>query len=144
MFVLWKVMALLFADIQEMIAGELIDGKYSRAAALSVFAIHKPRIFEQGRDANGNLIGQYVDGPYKELRREKGRETGFVNLSMTEQMKRDYQPSLTGLVGYGFTNQFNLDKSYWNEERYDKEIFALSDAEATMFIDLVGQLMFPE
>ncbi len=137
-------MALLFADIQEMIANELIDGKYSRAAALSVFAIHKPRIFEEGKDANGNQIGEYVDGYYKEKRREKGREIGFVNLAMTEQMKRDYQPTQDGIVGYGFTNKFNLDKSFWNEDRYQKEIFALSDAEATMFVDLVGQLMFPE
>jgi hypothetical protein len=133
---------LLFSDIQSMIVNELVDGKYSRMAALSVFAVHKPRIFERGLDAYGSPIGFYVADSVD--KRGKNRGGNIVILSFTEAMKRDYQPTREGIVGYGFSSQVEADKSYWNEERYNTDIFALSDEESTMFIDLLGQLMFPE
>ena len=133
---------LLFKDIQEIIANELVDGKYSRIAALSVFAIHKPRIFEQGRDAFMQQIGTYVAG--SKDKRGADRGGNMVILSFTETMKRDYQPTKAGEVGYGFSSQVELDKSFYNEERYNTKVFALSDEEAATFIDILGQLMFKD
>lgn len=135
-------MALLFEDITAILGQEMVDGRFSRMAALSVFAIHKPRIFEQGLAADGTEIGIYVKNSVNKRGGNRGGEV--VILSFTEAMKKDYQPSTQGDVGYGFSSQVELNKSYWNEERYDKDVFALSDEESTLFIDLVGQLMFPE
>ena len=150
-----KVMAdLFFEDIQEIIAQELIDQKFTRIAALTIFSDHKPRIFEEGIAADGNKIGDYKEGRYKQGREKLGRETGFVNLEGivwvkgqgykgSGQMKKDYGPNTFGPPGFGFTNERNLSVSFEVEKRYGTDIFALTDEEAERFIDLLGQLMFP-
>lgn len=111
--------------------------KASRVAALSCFAIHKPRIFEKGENAEGGKIGQYVpSGKVKKMK--EGHESAFVNLSDTEQMKKDYEPNTTGTVGFGFSNQFNFDKATWNESRYQALIFALTDREEEVYIRVLA------
>jgi hypothetical protein len=137
-------MAVLFQDIEARVTEDLQNKKFTRIAALTVFAIHKPRIFEKGLTANNTRIGEYKDGPYKELRAEKGRETGFVNLAFTEAMKRDYQPTSQGVVGYGFSRQIELDKANWNEERYKAVIFDLSDEEWQLFENTWTKLILGE
>ncbi len=132
----------MFPDVQAKLNEQLRNGKYARIAALTVFAQHHPRIFEEGRAANGSLIGQYVEGPYKKKRAARGRETGFVNLAFTEKMKRDYQPTETGEVGYGFSEQEQFDKSEWNEKRYGKGIFELSQKEMDLFTETFQNALF--
>jgi hypothetical protein len=112
-----------------------------RKAALTVFAIHKPRIFERGINANGGKIGEYKDGPYKAMRAKRGRETAFVNLEMFGSMKKDYQPTKVGVVGYGFSNQKESDKADFNEERYGL-IFELTPEEAALYAQLLSDQIF--
>lgn len=111
-----------------------------RKAALTVFAEHKPRIFERGKAVDGTTRG-YVDGPYKELRRKKGREVNFVNLEFTGQMKKDYQVTTSGTVGYAFTNQINSDKADGEEEYRGKIIFDLTRAEDEMYVRIMDKLI---
>ncbi len=132
----------MFEDVIDRVSDELNDYKFSRIAALTVFAHHKPRIFEQGRNSSGAGIGFYKSDPYRKKRIAKGREVGFVNLSMTEQMKRDYQPSKEGIVGFGFSNQHNLDKANWNEDRYG-DVFELTTEEEEMYLETLSNLLFP-
>lgn len=142
----------LFEPLIDSIAKELQDGKFSRIAALTVFAVHKPRIFEKGLNAAGGVIGTYVAGsmgpPLKTIngvrRGTTNRGGNVVNLSFTEQMKKDYSMTTQGVVGYGFVNQFNFDKATWNEERYNAAIFALSEEEEDLFIETLANLMIPE
>ncbi len=114
-----------------------------RAAALTVFAIHKPRIFEEGRNSKGGKIGKYVSGS-KDKRGDK-RGGKDVILSFTEAMKKDYQPSAAdaNVVGYGFSNQVELDKANWNEERYNQApIFLLTNRETDLYLTTLSDLIF--
>lgn len=132
----------MFPEIQERIREELSTHRYSRTAALTVFAIHKPRIFEEGLAANGSSIGEYTDPAYIQKRRQAGRETGFVNLAFTEQMKRDYLPSDDGKAGFGFSDDEQKAKADFNEKRYGKPIFELSQEEEDLFVDTFEKLLF--
>ncbi len=116
--------------------------RWQRTAALTVFAVHKPRIFEQGLAGDGSGIGEYVDGPYKEKRRKRGREVDFVNLEMFGSMKKDYQPTRSGVVAFGFSNTREAEKADFNEIRYKKEIFVLTDAEAELYTTTLDRLIF--
>jgi len=58
-------------------------------AALNATSLVKARIVNTGVSAEDDLLGAYVDGPYKKHRDETGRRTDFVNLSYTGQMFRD-------------------------------------------------------
>lgn len=121
----------------------------------SVLATQKKRIFEQGQDANASKIGSYSTKPISIARKNQSRQTGktyfpggykeykaaigkgsdTVNLRNTDQMRMDYSVHVLGKgeYGLGFNNQFNFNKSEWNEEKYDKEIFAESSEDAAVF-----------
>lgn len=125
-----------------------------RTALTSVLAVHKPRIFEQGKAANGSKIGTYSTAPasiskkrqarntghsyfkggYSQYKREVGKNPGFVILRDTDQMYADYGvQGSSGTWGIGFTNQFNANKSGWVEEHFNKDIFQLNESEAQVF-----------
>jgi hypothetical protein len=125
------------------------------ASLNTVLASQKKRIFQSGEDANGSKIGTYSTDPISISRKNQSRQTGktyfkegyrqykgltgkgnsFVNLRNTDQMMMDYGVHVLGKneYGLGFNNQFNYDKSEWNEERYSKEIFAESNEEGALF-----------
>jgi hypothetical protein len=134
---------MIFNELIETLSQELVDKKFSRMAALTVFAEYSPRIFEKGIASDGTSIGEYVDGPYKKKRSELGREVGFVNLELTGTFRRDLQPTLTGTVGFAFSNDTNLKISEGLEKRYGKEIFALTEEEQELFKDTIADLIIP-
>lgn len=125
------------------------------AALSTVLAGQKRRIFQEGKDASSSKIGSYSTKPISIARKDQSRNTGktyfkggyreykgligkgnnTVNLRNTDQMMMDYGVHILGRkeYGLGFNNQFNFNKSEWNEERYDKEIFAESDADSKTF-----------
>lgn len=125
------------------------------ATLTTVFAGHKKRIYQQGKDANGGKIGQYSTKPTSISRKNQSRNTGktyfkggyreyksligkgsaFVNLRNTDQEMMDYGVRIIGKnkYGFGFNNEFNFKKSNWNEEHFDKEIFAESQEDARTF-----------
>lgn len=121
----------------------------------SVLSVHKKRIYQRGQDANGSKIGQYSTEPISISRKNQSRNTGktyfkggyreyksltgkgasFVNLRNTDQEMMDYGLRILGKneYGFGFTNDFNFKKSNWNEEHFDKEIFAESAEDERVF-----------
>lgn len=125
------------------------------ATLSTVLAGQKKRIFQTGKDANGSKIGNYSTKPISISRKNQSRNTGktyfeggyrqyksltgkgsaTVNLRNIDQMMMDYGLHILGRneYGLGFNNKFNFDKSNWNEEHFDKEIFAESDADAKTF-----------
>lgn len=132
----------------------ILDDRNIRTAFTSVLAIHKPRIFEKGLAANGSKIGTYstitasiskkrqaratgktyFKGGYAEYKRDVGKNPGYVILRDSDQMYADYGvQGSNGNWGIGFTNQFNANKSGWNEEHFNKDIFKLNDNEAQVF-----------
>lgn len=126
------------------------------ASLNTVLAKQKERIFQKGNDADGSKIGSYSTNPISISRKNQSRNTGktyfkggyreykgltgkgnsYVNLRNTDQMMMDYGVHILGKdeYGLGFTNAFNFNKSEWNEEKYDKEIFAESEEEAKLFL----------
>ena len=132
-----------------------------RIALTSVFAVHKQRIFNKGQAAEGGKIGTYSKTPISIARKSQARTTGttyfkggysayksaigknpgFVNLRNTDQMMMDYtfQVLGNGEYGFGFSNDFNFDKSQWAEEKYKKNIFDESTAEGNLFDKILSK-----
>src|SRR6478736_5262618 len=133
-----KLRKIMFKDI----TSKLDDfEKWQRIAALTVFAVHKPRIFEQGKAADGTSIGKYSPG-YKAKRKSLGKETAFVNLEFYGSMKKDYQVTKSGIVGFGFSNQVEAEKADKNENHFKKVIFDLTNAEAELYTKTLDELIF--
>ncbi len=62
-----------------------------------------------------------------------------VILSLTRQMESDLsvQPTEKG-YGLGYNNSANADKAKWAEDKYKKKIFALTDPEKEMVIEVAN------
>jgi hypothetical protein len=115
----------------------------SRIAALACFATHKPRIFQSGKNAEGEQIGTYVRGSKDDNGNPRGGKK--VILVFTEYMKGDYETTEANesQIGFGFTDPANSDKADWNEVRYDALIFALTDKEEEIYLrTLANELGF--
>lgn len=132
------------------------DDRIYRTALTTVIAVHKPRVFEKGLDGNGQKIGTYGTNPisiakdrqarntgktyfkggYAEYKRAIGKNPGFVNLRNTDQMMSDY--GAVGSKAIGFQNSVNADKSIWMEEKYQKDIFVLSDRELDTYMNVLS------
>lgn len=125
------------------------------ATLTTVLAEQKDRIFNEGKAADNSKIGSYSTEPisiskknqsrnagktyfkggYKEYKGLIGKGNSTVNLRNTDQMRMDYTVHVLGKneYGLGFSNEFNANKAEWNEEKYDKEIFAESSEDAKVF-----------
>lgn len=129
-----------------------------RIALSSVLAIHKPRIFEKGRDGSDAKIGTYSTNPisiakknqarntgktyfkagYAEYKKDIGKNPGFVNLRNTDQMMQDYGLIINGSsYGFGFQNKLNYDKSQWMQTKYAKDIFDNDSKELDVLADVL-------
>lgn len=127
-----------------------------RVALSSVLAIHKPRIFQSGQDANKSKIGKYSTKPISISRKNQARNTGKtyfpggyaeyksaigkggdVNFRNTDQMQMDYGIIQNGNeFGFGFQNNFNFEKSQWLQDKYGKDVFDLSEQELNVLGDV--------
>lgn len=148
-----------FTDLINKIDNAARSESNLRVALTTVLAVHKPRIFEQGFDANGVKIGTYSTKPasiskknqardtgktyfpggYSEYKQAVGKNPGYVILRNTDQMYGDY-----GIIGngFGFQNTENYNKSQWMENKYQRPIFELSGYETNILADvLVDQLV---
>jgi len=65
-----------------------------------------------------------------------------VILSLTRQMENDYavMPGELGW-GIGFNNSHNFDKANWNDERYGKKVYDLTEEELDHAIKLTEELI---
>lgn len=108
-----------------------------RIALSTVLSVHKPRIFERGLAANGSQIGRYSK-KYGEKKSKLGRNPGYVNLRLTDQMYGDYNIIVSGdQYAFGFQNSFNADKAGWVSDLYNKDIFHLSESELDLLMDIL-------
>lgn len=143
--------------IVERVNKAIRSDKSKRTALTTTLAINKQRIFVNGLDANGTKIGTYGTNPisisksrqarntgktyfkggYSEYKSAIGKNPGYVNLTNTGHMQSDYGLIINGdSYGFGFQNQENANKSTWMSEKYDKDIFELSDKELDVFADV--------
>ena len=118
------------------------------------------RVHERGENSDGSQIGTYSKG-YMKVRtdgfqspkiargKRKGQKRPVFNrenskkviLSLTSQMERDLAgtPPIKTERGYGigFSNPDNYDKARWNEDRYGKPIWEVSEKEMQMAKNIV-------
>lgn len=81
----------------------------------------------------------YFDS-YKAFRQAISRETGFVNLRLTENLKFDFTNSLTlsgGIYLTGTKKKENSDKVNGAVDKYGVATFQLSENEKSIFIESV-------
>lgn len=130
--------------------------KAMRVALTSVLAVHKPRIFQSGQDSDKSKIGKYSTKKISISRKRQARDTGHtvfqggyaqykeeigkggdVNFRDTDQMQMDYGIIQNGTeFGFGFQNEQNYNKSQWLQDKYDKDVFDLTEQE----LDLLGDV----
>lgn len=135
------------------------DDRKFRVALTTTLAVHKPRIFQNGQAADGSAIGTYskatasiskknqarqtghtyFKGGYAQYHGEIGKGSSKVILDNFGVMKADYGlQGSNGDYGFGFQNDFNADKSVWNEDHFKKPIFQLSEQEIKLFADTLN------
>lgn len=108
-----------------------LQSKVTQRALQTVHVMTDQRIFRNGIDANGKLIGTYsVD--YQKIRRMNNYPISRkVILQATGQMINDYKFLVLprGNFGSGFSNTKNFQKSIKVEKIYNKKIFQLTPSE---------------
>lgn len=129
--------------------------KAMRTALTTVMAKHKPRIFQSGQDGRNSKIGDYSTKPISISKSKQARNTGktffkggyaeyknaigkggTVNLRNTDQMQMDYQIiASAGQFAFGFSNPENFNKSQWLQDKYNKDVFDISDEELNLLAD---------
>lgn len=149
-------MAKELTDLIQRINKAVRSDKAMRTALTSVLAIHKPRIFQSGQDAAKSKIGTYSTNPISISKKDQARNTGktyfpggyaeykraigkgdTVNFRNTDQMQMDYGIIANGgQFAFGFQNSFNWEKSQWLQDKYDKDVFDLTQEE----LDLLGDV----
>lgn len=151
------------SSLVQRLNNEIRSEKNMRIALSTTLAIHKPRIFERGETAGGSKIGKYstkkasiskksqardtgktyFKGGYSEYKSDVGKNPGFVILRNTDQMYADYGIVSSGNgFGFGFQNEFNANKSGWNEDHFNKDIFQLNDKEIEVVTNTLTALVF--
>jgi hypothetical protein len=110
---------------------EQLGRQIAREVAVSLKPVIAVRIHQEGKDASGEKIGTYKPS-YLELRVSKYKRTAdpTVILSLTKQMENDFSVQETQLgYGLGYNNPLNYQKAQWNELRFNKLIFGLTNEE---------------
>jgi len=157
--------------LQVVVGNPETQKRVSNAAAFTVLAQYKRRIFTDGLATDGSAIGQYSSKPfyqnptkltgvavggvsplgkngldtfkngrkkktrylaggYKELRDLTGRQSDFVDLNFSGSTEGSIQVGTKGDdVVIGFINEKAAEIMQGNEERFGKEIIAVSQEE---------------
>lgn len=88
------------------------------------------RIFNEGQASDGTGIGEYNYLPYREYRKKRGRQVGYVDLELDGDLRRAITTGVAGKdVVLGITNEDEAAIAAKHEERYKKAIFTPNDSE---------------
>ena len=152
-----------FIDQQRAFIEEM--SKTGRVFGQAVATVHGEigqRIFQDGKAVDGNKIGTYstkpgyfkmptqekakfYDGGYKEFRQANDRESSFVNLVLTSTLQTDFNTGLKKVSPVKYQSRLknvdNAKKVADLENKYNTEIFGISDAERNRIIELIERNM---
>lgn len=92
----------------------------------------------KGKVRNPGVFSKGVNKDSPRPQYNRSTDTKVI-LSLTRQMENDFGAVYNGLDGYGlgYKNELNFKKSQWAEEKYRKQIFALTAQEENMVMDTV-------
>ena len=100
------------------------------------------RIFDKGQDKYNNQIGKYnpnfaINGKnYIELRKSKGLQTSFVDLTFTTSLNKSIVANDEKIY---FKNEYGQTIAKANEKNFNKRIFAPSKEEKNIFYKILNQ-----
>jgi hypothetical protein len=121
-------------------------GKIFREALLSVLALQKQRIFEEGKNEDGKSFGRYT-AAYLKVRAKYHHSNTNINFDLTDETMREYTVGDTeNGIGLGYLNKANenskspnaAQKSKYLEARYGK-FFDMSYKEQATWLKVVNK-----
>jgi hypothetical protein len=115
-----------------------IDVTIEKAVQLATIAIaaeSTERIFNKGQDKAGQAIGRYSEA-YKERRKKKGLQTGFVDLTFTTTLNKSIVNNENQVY---FKNEYGRKVSGYNETTYKKRIFAPTEKEKELALEIINE-----
>ena len=113
-------------------------------ATQQIFVNSLNRIFDKGQDKYENQIGKYnpnfeLNGKnYIELRKSKGLQTQFVDLTFTTKLN---QSSVADNEKIFFKNTYGQTIAKANEKNFNKRIFAPSRTDKKIFFEFLNDEM---
>jgi len=115
--------------------------KVDREVLTSMLAVTTNRIFTKGLASSERKIAKkYSDQYIKTRSKERGLSGRKVILQFTQQMKNDFSVIVErNLIGLGFKNSFNTEKSHFVEKTYKKDIFEHTKKEEKLIDKLHGK-----
>lgn len=132
--------------VQGLAADGSLIGTYSDAYMRTRTGTFKnAETFKKGKNAGKpKNAGTATKGASQGTARQRFNRSGDtkVILSLTRQMENDYAV-VPGDVGWGvgFNNSHNFDKANWNNLRYGKVVYDLTQTEQDRFVELTEQLI---
>ena len=124
-----------------------LDNVIKRAkddATQQIFVNSLNRIFDKGQDKYENQIGKYnpnfaINGKnYIELRKSKGLQTQFVDLTFTASLNRSIVADNEKIF---FRNTYGQTIAKANEKNFNKRIFAPSRTDKKIFFEFLNDEM---
>lgn len=109
-------------------------------AVQTIYGTALSRIFNRGKDKYNNQIGKYnpkfvLNGKnYIELRKSKGLQTSYVDLTFTTSLNKSI---VTNKDSVYFNNSYGRIIAKENEKNFNKRIFAPSKEEAKIYFDIL-------
>ena len=113
-------------------------------ATQQIFVNSLNRIFRKGQDKYENQIGKYnpnfaINGKnYIELRKSKGLQTQFVDLTFTTSLNRSIVADNEKIF---FRNTYGQTIAKANEKNFNKRIFAPSRTDKKIFFEFLNDEM---
>lgn len=113
-------------------------------ATQQIFVNSLNRIFDKGQDKYENQIGKYnpnfeLNGKnYIELRKSKGLQTQFVDLTFTTSLNRSIVADNEKIF---FRNTYGQTIAKANEKNFNKRIFAPSRTDKKIFFEFLNDEM---
>lgn len=104
-------------------------------AVKTIYGTMLGRVFNEGKKADGNQIGKYTSDSYKEKRRSKGLQVGFVDLTFTTSLNKSVVSNSIDQIY--FNNSYGQMIGGFQDKRYGK-IFSASASERKIFKDILN------
>jgi len=112
--------------------------KWDGQVLINLLARMKQRIHNEGKDRFGALIAPQYSSSWAQVRRDNGRQIGYVDLEFMGDLRRDFQlgTKADGELVLGVTQDISALKIVANENRFQKEIYTPSDGEIDNLVEV--------
>jgi len=146
---LGAVAARLKLKTEKLIDNAYVKDQLLRTIATTLTPVIAQRIHIDGKNAEGNQIGEYSN-PYMRVRARNKRDASKrVIFSLTRQMENDFSPIATDNgYGIGFKNPLNAQKASWltvegvgKNKKIFPNVYKLSQPENELVVKIEDQFI---